>query len=69
MRIDSKATPVAVVTPKRRTREELLQDIEDAIARERSYGREVRARGANPYDSHLGSSQDRDVWGSRRRPA
>ncbi len=68
MGTESKASQPSTVTPQRRDREEVLQEIKVAIAQERNYGREARARGANPYDSHCGAPQQRDVWGTRRRP-
>ena len=68
MGTESKASQPTVVTPPRRDREEVLQEIKVAIAQERNYGREARARGANPYDSNRGMPPQRDVWGTKRRP-
>ena len=69
MGIDSKAVPAAGSPQGQRTREGVLHDIKVALAKERNYGREARSRGSNPYESSLGVPQQRDIWGSRRRPA
>ena len=68
MGIDSKAAPAAG-SQGQRAREDVLHDIKVALAKERNYGREARSRGSNPYESNLGVPQQRDIWGSRRRPA
>lgn len=68
METESKASQPTLAAPARRTREDVLQEIKVAIAQERNYGREARARGANPYDSNHGMPQQCDIWGSKRRP-
>ncbi|HEX4377232.1 MAG TPA: hypothetical protein VHZ99_08785 [Steroidobacteraceae bacterium] len=68
MGTESKASEPTLAAPARRTREDVLQEIKVAIAQERNYGRDARARGANPYDSNHGMPQQRDIWGSKRRP-
>ena len=69
MGIDSKATPAAEAPQGQRYRKDVLHDIKVALAKESNYGREARSRGSNPYESNLGVPQQRDIWGSRRRPA
>jgi hypothetical protein len=48
-------------------RDQVLKDITLALVTGHSAASEAKQRGGfNPYDSRLGSNQ-RDVWGARRR--
>jgi hypothetical protein len=53
--------------PKRARRDQVLKDITLALVTGHGAGSDAKQRGGfNPYDSRLGSNQ-RDVWGGRRR--
>jgi hypothetical protein len=69
MAVEDKAATLSAVPDRRRSREQVLQDIKVAIAQARNYGREERAHGSNPYEADQGLPQRSDVWGSKRRPA
>jgi hypothetical protein len=69
MAVEDKTAALSAVPDKRRSREQVLQDIKVAIAQARNYGREERSRGSNPYEADQGLPLRGDVWGSKRRPA
>jgi hypothetical protein len=50
----------------KRSRDEVLRDVRQAIAQSSNYGRETRRPGSNPYDSELGRPQ-RDIWAVKKR--